>query len=122
MHSINIITIKDQFPIPIVDDMLDELYGASYFTKLDLRVGYHHVRVNPHDIHKAAFQNYGIIARPLTNLLKKGKFDWHEEVEVAFLALKQAMIITPTLAILNFNETFTIKTDASGESIGAVLS
>jgi len=67
-------------------------------------------------------QSYGIIACPLTNLFKKGKFRWHEEAEATFLALKQAMTTTPTLAMANFNEFFTIEIDASGEGIGAVLS
>lgn len=67
-------------------------------------------------------KNYGIIARALTNLLKKGKFGWHQDAEHAFLALEKAMTTTPTLAMPNFNDIFTIETDASGDEIGAVLS
>ena len=54
-RSLNAVTIKDRFPIPIVEDMLDELHGTSYFTKLDLKDGYHQVRVQPSRIHKTTF-------------------------------------------------------------------
>jgi hypothetical protein len=66
-------------------------------------------------------KNYSIVARALNNLLKKGQFGWHEEAEIAFLALKQAMTTTSTLAMPNFKDVFTIETDASGDSIGAIL-
>jgi hypothetical protein len=256
-RKLNAMTIKNKFPLPIVDELLDELAGTKFFSKLDLRAGYHQIRMRPEDEAKTAFKthhghfqfrvmpfglsnapatfqcvmnalfapflrkfvivflddilvyssswsehlqhlrqvleklreaqffpklskcdfgqtsihylghiisdtgvstdpdktevmrkwpvpttatelrgflgltgyyrkfikHYAVISQPLTQLLRKGAhFLWTGDTEVAFRALKQALITAPVLALPSFTEQFVIETYACDVGIGAVLS
>jgi hypothetical protein len=57
-QALNDKTVKDKFPIPVVEEILDELWGASFFTQLDIRSGYHQVLMHPDDVKKIAFRTH----------------------------------------------------------------
>ena len=59
-RQLNRATIRNQYPLPRIDDLFDQLHGSRVYSKIDLRLGYHQLRVRKNDVSKAAFRTrYG---------------------------------------------------------------
>jgi hypothetical protein len=57
-RHLNMLTVKSKYPLPMIDKLLDELTGASWFSKLDLRAGYHQIRLAPGEEYKTTFHTH----------------------------------------------------------------
>jgi hypothetical protein len=60
-RTLNEVTIKNKYPLPRIEDLFNQLRGVSVFSKIDLRLGYHQLRIRPSDIPKTTFiTKYGV--------------------------------------------------------------
>jgi hypothetical protein len=64
-RALNVATVKNWYPLPLIDDLVNKLQGAQYFTKLDVQWGYNNVRIKEGDEWKAAFQTNCRMFEPL---------------------------------------------------------
>ena len=72
-RPVNLVTIKNKYPLPRINDLYDQLAGSSVFSKMDLRLGYHQIKIRNGDIPKTAFvtrygqYEYTVMSFGLTN-------------------------------------------------------
>ena len=59
-RKLNQMTIKNKYPLPRIDDLFDQLGGSRYISKIDLRLGYHQLRIRKQDVPKTAFRTWSL--------------------------------------------------------------
>nr|GEV44222.1 hypothetical protein [Tanacetum cinerariifolium] len=137
-HKLNKLNVKNRYPLSRINDFFDQLERSRVYSKIDLRSGYHQLRVREEDVPKTALKtryghyefqvmSFGLtnaptIAKPMTKLTQKNmKYDWSEKAEASFQLLKQKLCIASILALPEGSENFVVYCDASRKGLGAVL-
>ena len=142
-RAINKIIVKYRFPMPRMDDIMDFLSGAKYFTKIDLKSGYHHIRIREGDdwptpenlgevrsfhglasFYRKFIRNSSFFCNAMTETMRgdKKEFKWTRGADKSFETLKQQVVELHGLALPNFKKVFQVECDTSGNVIGAILS
>nr|GEW10992.1 hypothetical protein [Tanacetum cinerariifolium] len=146
-RELNKLTVKNRYPLLRIDDLFDQLQGSSMYSKIDLRLRYHQLRIKEEDNPITAFrlvyskdeEEHGRHLKIILELLKKErlyakflkcdfwldlkdkKYKWGKEKEKAFQTLKQKLCSTPILALPEGMEDFVVYCDVSHKGYGAVL-
>jgi hypothetical protein len=96
-RSLNDVTIKNKYPLPHIEDLFDQMRGARVFSKIDLRSGYHQMKMRPSDIPKTAFStryrlyeftvmSFGLTNAPyFMNLMNKVFMEYLDKFIVVFI-------------------------------------
>ncbi|GJW38738.1 putative reverse transcriptase domain-containing protein [Tanacetum coccineum] len=121
-RELNKLTVKNHYPLPRINNLFDQLQGSSIFSKIDLRSGYHQLRVREQDIPKTAFQTRGIHVDPAKIEAIKDWASPKTPTEIRqFLGLAGYYRSAPILALPEGSEDFVVYFDASHKGLGAVL-
>nr|GEU70771.1 putative reverse transcriptase domain-containing protein [Tanacetum cinerariifolium] len=138
-RELNKLTIKNRYPLLRIDDQFDQLQGSQIFSKIDLRSGYHQLRVREEDIPKTAFRKRPYLDKFVIvfiddiliyskskeeheiHLKKNKKFEWGDEQENAFQTLKDMLCDAPILALSKGADDFVVYCDALNQELGAVV-
>ncbi|GJV25090.1 putative reverse transcriptase domain-containing protein [Tanacetum coccineum] len=118
-RELNKLTIKNRYPLPRIDDLFDQLQGACCFSKIDVRSGYHQLRVQEEDIPKTALNAY----EHLSHIIHLGdeRAMWGDKQDEAFQILKEKLCNAPVLALPDGPDDFVVYCDASKQGFGCVL-
>ncbi|GJU13238.1 putative reverse transcriptase domain-containing protein [Tanacetum coccineum] len=112
-QELNKLTVNNRYPLPRIDDLFDQLQGSSVYSKIDLRSGYHQLRVKDEDIPKTSFRTR---KEKLYSKFSKCDF-WINIVHLVGHKLYEA----PILALPEGNDDFVVYCDASHQGLRAVL-
>nr|GEV62972.1 putative reverse transcriptase domain-containing protein [Tanacetum cinerariifolium] len=109
-QELNKLTVKNRYPLPKIDDLFDQLQGSSVYSKIDLRSGYHQLRVRDEDIPKTTFRT------------RYGHYEFQgKDQEIAFQLLKQKLCEALILALPEGIDDFVVYYDASHQAQNEAL-
>ena len=125
-RQLNRATIRNQYPLPHIDYLFDQLHGSRVYSKIDLRSSYHQLRVRNFlglaGYYRKFVKGFSKIATPLTNLLKNDqKFEWSDPYQHSFEEMRQRLTTALMLALPSRKGGYVVYSDASRQGLGCVL-